>query len=137
MSIEIVESIELKLKKGFNYEEVISWLVMNGDYNNKSEARIVVEGVCDRLNISKKRLNKSEELKKWFLDLDDCINVKNEDVKKKCEEIGMKGGSVAYYVNSYKLVIELYKLIKIKEEIEEELEEEEEEEIEKLDDEDV
>ncbi|RKY42288.1 MAG: hypothetical protein DRP85_03115, partial [Candidatus Makaraimicrobium thalassicum] len=96
---------------GKSVAEVIGYLDISGKVAGKVEARELVEKVCKENGVSVKIESKSGELKKWFLSLDDSMAATSDEIKKKCVEIGMKGGSVSYYVNSYRLVIELKKML--------------------------
>ena len=115
MSIEISEELENdimnKIEKVGSYDEVVGWLVLSDICENKRDAREIVGSIGEKYKLKNKKLNKSEELKEWFFSLDkeEMLSIKKVDVKKECVNIGMKGGSIDYYCNSYMLSVAMYK----------------------------
>ena len=53
------------------------------------------------------KVTKAGALKEWFLAQSDPTTITSEQIGTKCLELEMKGGSVTYYKNAYKLAIEL------------------------------
>jgi len=99
------------LTKGKSVSAIVSYLVTGDLISNKEEAKAYVLEVAEDNGISTKKVTKADELKKWFLAHDEPSKVTMANVKAECERLEMKGGSVQYYVNSYKLAIDLYSKI--------------------------
>ena len=96
------------LEKGKSVSAIVSYLVTGDLIENKDDAKAYVLEVAEDNGISTKKVTKADELKKWFLEHGEPSKVTMAEVKAQCEKLEMKGGSVQYYVNSYKLAIELY-----------------------------
>ena len=99
------------LTKGKSVSAIVSYLVTGDLIENKDDAKAYVLEVAEDNGISTKKVTKADELKKWFLAHDEPSKVTMANVKAECERLEMKGGSVQYYVNSYKLAIDLYSKI--------------------------
>ena len=105
------ELVISKIESGKSVEDVVTLLVMTDVFETKTLARIEVLAICEEHGLSTKKVSKADGLKEWFLNLDSPLDANPEDIKKECENLGMKGGSVQYYINSYKLAIDLFKQI--------------------------
>jgi hypothetical protein len=99
---------------GRTVEDTVTFLVMTEEFATKSEARTMVTELLEANGISTKKISKSDGLKKWFLALENPLDTTSADIKKVCVELEMKGGSIQYYINSYKLAIELLKKVQSK-----------------------
>ena len=97
------------IEDGKTIEDVVSLLTMlHGDmFETKTSAREHVTALLEEKNIETKRVSKSGQLKDWFLSQEDPTSVDGKTIKEQCELLEMKGGSVQYYVNAYKLAIDL------------------------------
>lgn len=101
------------LANGKTVEDCVTMMTMIHGYKTKSEARGELTSMMESEGLTPvKKASKSQGLKDWFLSLDNPLDASSEDIKKKCEELEMKGGSVQYYINSYKLAIDLFGQIK-------------------------
>ena len=106
-STEIVDFV----KSGKSVEDCVTYLTMiyTAQFATKTLARTLIGELLEKKNlIPTKKVSKSQGLKDWFLSQEDPTAVTPEQVKKQCEELEMKGGSVQYYINSYKLAIDLF-----------------------------
>ena len=91
-------------------EDIVVLLTMTDVYPTKAEARTYVTELLSAKGLAaKKTITKVSQLKEWFLNQDNPTMVTKEEIKQQCETIGMKGGSIQYYINSYTLAIELAK----------------------------
>jgi len=98
------------IKAGKSVNDIATLLVMTNVYTTKTEARSCVEEVIETENLAiPKKVTKVGALKEWFLSQDNPCEVTKGEIKDKCIELEMKGGSVTYYVNSYLLAIDLAK----------------------------
>lgn len=98
------------LEAGNTVENLVSTLVVMGEYETKTAARTAVELVMKENDlVVTKPVSKAQALKDAFLALEDPTTLTKEELKKLVEECGHKAGSVAYYVNAYTLAIELHK----------------------------
>ena len=98
------------LEAGNTKENVVATLVVMGEYETKSDARKEVEQVMTDNDIQvTKPVSKAQALKDAFLALEDPMNITKPELKALVEECGHQKGSIAYYVNSYQLAIDLTK----------------------------
>ena len=116
MNKALKTEITKHINNGRTVEDCVSLLLMTHpeDYPTKTDARNVVLEIIESEGLNTKKASKSGALKDWFLQQDDPTSITSEQVKSQCEALEMKGGSVQYYVNSYKLAIELYGKIQSK-----------------------
>jgi len=105
------KTLEL-LNKNISTSDIIVLLTLTETIfnNNKSTTRTWLEDFMKANNIAKPiKLTKSGQLKDWFLSNPDPLSLTKLDIKEKCIELDMKGGSVTYYVNAYSLAVDLHK----------------------------
>ena len=96
------------IKAAKSKEDTTTFMYMSGKFDTKSAARAAVEKVIEDNDLTiVKEKSKSDGLKEWFLSQDDPMAVTAVDIKKQCLALSMKGGSVQYYVNAYKLAVDL------------------------------
>ena len=99
------------LSKGKSVSAIVNYLVVTDMVDNKEDAKELILQVAEDNDISTKRASKAEALKTWFLGHEDPTTITGAEIKAQCESLEMKGGSVQYYVNSYKLAISLFKKV--------------------------
>lgn len=97
------------LESGKSVEDCVSLLIITdpSTYPTKVSARNDIQELMETESLVVKKANKSGALKEWFMGQEDPLSVTSDQIKEKCQELDMKGGSVQYYINSYKLAIEL------------------------------
>jgi len=108
LDTQIVEFIEA----GKSKEDCVTFLVMTNSYETKTLARDFVEQIIEENDLVTTKITKSDLLKEWFLKLENPLEITKEEIQAKCKELEMKGGSVQYYVNAYRLAIDLTKQVK-------------------------
>ena len=78
------------------------------EFPSKSDARTYLsEYMTDNKLHPTKKETKSGALKAWVLSNENPVSITKSQIKDKCIELDMKGGSITYYVNSYSLAFEL------------------------------
>ena len=96
------------IKDGKTPEDIATMLYMSEMFSNKAEARrYVSEVMIDQDLVPVKKESKVSQLTTWFLAQEDPTNVTKDQIKQQCLAIGMKGGSIQYYINSFSLAISL------------------------------
>ena len=107
-SIKLDNQVKAFIKAGKSDSDIIVFLTMNNQDLTKAEARTYLTDFKTANNLETvKKETKSGQLKAWFLAQPDLLVVTKKQIKDKCLELDMKGGSVTYYVNSYHLAIEV------------------------------
>jgi len=102
------EEVIAFIKGGKSVADIVAFLVMADVYATKTEARSCVEALIIEEGLEPpKKVTKVGALKEWFLSQENPTSVTKDQIKQKCIDLEMKGGSVTYYVNSYHLAIEL------------------------------
>lgn len=100
---QVIEFIE----NSKTMNDIVTFLSMTLP-NTKTEIRTEVERIMVENGLAvQKKESKSGALKAWFLDQPNPLDVTKDQIKKMCNELEMKGGSVTYYVSAYTLAIEL------------------------------
>ena len=108
MTAKTDKTIINHITNGKSIEDVVTLLTMTDVFESKSVARTYVTELLEVENlVPVKKETKVGQLKKWFLSQDNPTSVTKEQIREQCVTIGMKGGSIQYYINSYSLAIEL------------------------------
>ena len=102
-----LENVKSFVESGKSLADIVNFYSMTVSMT-KTEIRTLVELHMEEHDlIVPKKESKSGALKAWFLDQENPLTITKDQIKAKCIELDMKGGSVTYYINAYSLAIDL------------------------------
>ena len=94
----VVEKLEL----GRTVEDITVLLFMNDSFDTKAKCRVFVTEVMeDNDLVPAAKVPMSQQLKEWFHSQPDPLSLTKKDLEKQIVAIGMKGGSVQWYIRVY------------------------------------
>ena len=105
---EVTNQVIAMAEKGRSLEDITVLLYMNEEYDTKAKCRAVVTEVLKDADLTpKKKVPMSVQLKEWFLNLDEPLEMTKDDLVKQINDLGMSGGSVKWYTDMYMSAVEL------------------------------